>query len=340
MLSMFMDENLKARSDRAESTTEFLGGQLQVAKRRLDENDAKLAAFKSKYLGRLPSDEQTNLQMLSSLNTTLDAVNESLSQAQQQRTMQVSMLAQQSGSGKAEPTVSGRRTDLERKISELRVQLATLEVRYTAEDPDVTKLKAQIQTLQRQLDESPAGDSDREQEPKKVVSESPETAQLKSSLTATDETIRLKRAEQARLEREIANFQARIQLSPRVEEEFKGLTRDYESSLQFYNDLLTKKTQSEMMRDLEQRREGEQFRVMDAPALPSKPSSPDRVKFALGGLAAGLLLGVSLATILDLKVRLIRTEQEVDLYLGIVTLASVKELECDSNEELKVVAQG
>ncbi len=195
VLSMFMDQNLKARSDRAESTTEFLAGQLQEAKRKLDENDAELAGFKSKYIGRLPSDEQTNLQMLTSLNTRLDAVNESLSQAQQQRAMQASMLAQQTGPGKGRS--HGSRTkglaDLERKISELHVQLTALEARYTAEAPDVIKIRTQIQTLQQQLDKNRKGTADHEPEAKTTAPESVENAQLRSSLVATDETIRLKK---------------------------------------------------------------------------------------------------------------------------------------------------
>src|SRR5579862_329367 len=55
VLSMFMEENLKARSQRAEDTTEFLTGQLDDAKKKLDENDSKLAEFKTRYMGRLPS---------------------------------------------------------------------------------------------------------------------------------------------------------------------------------------------------------------------------------------------------------------------------------------------
>ncbi len=133
--------------------------------------------------------------------------------------------------------------------------------------------------------------------------------------------------EQARLEQQTANFQARIQLSPLVEEQYKGLTRDYESALQFYSDLLTKKTQSEMVRDLEQKREGEQFRVMDAPALPTNPSSPNRNKFALAGLIAGIALGAGLAGILEMKERFIRTETDVETHLGIPLLGVIHTLD-------------
>jgi polysaccharide chain length determinant protein (PEP-CTERM system associated) len=327
VLSMFMDENLKARSERAANTTQFLADQLADAKQRLDENDAKLAAFKTKYLGRLPTDEQSNLQMLSTLSSRLDSVNDAITQAQQQRATQMMMLAQQTRAGRTGNTGATAASELE-KLAELRAQFASLQARYTPEHPEIAKVKEEIETLQKRIqathEAAPTVGSDVEIRPEL---ETAETAQLRVSVQAIDETLRTKRADRARLDQEIASFQARIQLSPVIEEQYKVLTRDYEGALQFYSDLLTKKTQSEVVRDLEQRREGEQFHVMDAPSLPSKPSSPNRVKFALGGLFSGFVFGAALAVILDLTHRLIRTERDVAVYLEIPLLAAIADLE-------------
>jgi uncharacterized protein involved in exopolysaccharide biosynthesis len=112
-----------------------------------------------------------------------------------------------------------------------------------------------------------------------------------------------------------------------VEEQFKGLTRDYENALQFYNDLLNKKTQAEMVRDLEQRREGEQFRVMDAPALPTQPSWPNRQKFALAGLGAGLALGIAFSFVFEFRERFVRTQRDVRAHFALPILAVIPDLE-------------
>lgn len=330
VLSMFMEENLNARSKRAEDTTEFLAGQLNDAKRKLDDSDAKLADFKGKYIGRLPTDEQSNLQMLSTLSSRLDAVNEAIGQAQQQRVMQASMLAQQTTANRPLNAGAERPSDVEKELSGARAQLAELESRYTGQHPDIVKLKNRIHVLETELEQFRAERARKAPVESSAAAAAPdtaETAQLNASLRGIDETIKIKRAEQARLEQEIAGFQARIQLSPVVEEQFKGLTRDYESSLQFYNELLTKKTQSEMVRDLEQRREGEQFRVMDAPGLPTRPSFPDQQKFALFGLLAGFALGAALAAILEMKEQFIRTEKDVDAQIGISVLGVIQSLE-------------
>ncbi|HZU08558.1 MAG TPA: Wzz/FepE/Etk N-terminal domain-containing protein [Pseudacidobacterium sp.] len=321
ILSMFMAENLKVRAQRAEDTTTFLAGQLQDAKSKLDDYDAKLAAFKSKYLGQLPTDEDRNLQMLSTMSSQLDAVNQALAQTLQQKAAQEALIAQAVNTLQASQKGADSPVDLEKELSDLRMQLATLEARYTPEYPDVVRTKAQIQTLTQQL--ALARKNSGNDAKAASIPDTPELAQMRVALRGIDEAVRLKRAEQARLEGQIRSFQSRVQLSPVVEEQYKSLTRDYESALQFYNQLLSKKTQAEMATDLELRREGEQFRVMDSPDLPASPSSPNRLKCALAGFAAGIFLGACFAVMFEIKEQFIRTEDDVTKHLDLITLIGI-----------------
>jgi polysaccharide chain length determinant protein (PEP-CTERM system associated) len=324
ILSMFMAENLKVRQQRAEGTTEFLSQQLEESKRKLDEHDAKLAAFKERYFGKLPTDEQRNLEMLNATRTRLEALNQELSQAQQQKIIQESALSQMTS--KTTSPSAGDPNDLEKELSALQSQLASLQSRYTDSHPDVRKTKAQIQVLQSQLRSASETRTSNTVQGEPTV-ETPEIRQMRVALKLTEETIRSKRAEQARLGEQVSSMQARLQLSPVVEEQYKALTRDYESALQFYNELLGKKTQSEMSTDLERREEGEQFGVMDAPDLPAKPTFPDRVKFGLGGFAAGLALGIGMVLFIEHRENFIRTEEDVVRVLGLAVLISLPEVD-------------
>ena len=74
---------------------------------------------------------------------------------------------------------------------------------------------------------------------------------------------------------------------------------DYDLSKKNYDDLLSKKTQSELATSLERRQQGQQFRVVDPASFPMKPSNPAHVKISLGGLAAGLALGIGLVFFLE-----------------------------------------
>jgi uncharacterized protein involved in exopolysaccharide biosynthesis len=146
---------------------------------------------------------------------------------------------------------------------------------------------------------------------------------MRAQLRALEQGITSKKQDQARIEQQIRTYQARVQSSPMVQEQIKELTRDYQTALQFYNELLNKKNQSEMATDLERRQQGEQFRVMDPPNLPEGPSFPNRQIFAGGGLAAGLCLGLLLAAFKEYKDTSLRSEKDIWVFTNLPTLAVI-----------------
>jgi polysaccharide chain length determinant protein (PEP-CTERM system associated) len=328
ILSMFMEENLKLREQRAAGTTDFLAGQLEESKRKLDIHDAQLAEFKGKYLGQLPTDEQPNLEMLTTTRTRLETLNQELSQAQQQRIIQESALSQLNAKKAAPSGVSS--SDLQQELTTLQEQLTSLQSRYTDDHPDVRKTKSQIRALQSQI--RLANSTTAAPLKDEPVVDTAELRQMRVALRLTEENIRSIRIEQSHLEGQVRTLQSRLQLSPVVEERYKALTRDYETALQFYNELLSKKTQSEMSTDLERRQEGEQFGVMDAPDLPAKPTFPDRLKFGLSGLAAGLALGIGSALLIERRENFIRTEDDVVQILELPVLSSIPELKLEQTK--------
>ena len=104
------------------------------------------------------------------------------------------------------------------------------------------------------------------------------------------------------------------------------LLRDYDVYTKEYTDLKNKQLQSKLSVRLEERQEGQQFRLIDPANLPVLPSGPPRVKICLGGLAGGLFLGVAFALLGDIKKRCFRLEKElsqafrVPLVIGIPLL--------------------
>src|ERR1700746_665218 len=102
--SMFIEENLRLRQQHSEDTTQFLVQQLAEAKTNLDEQDAKLAVFKSRYLGSLPEQGPTNLNLLTGLTSQLDAATQALARAQQDKSFAESMLPQQIAAWQATQT--------------------------------------------------------------------------------------------------------------------------------------------------------------------------------------------------------------------------------------------
>jgi polysaccharide chain length determinant protein (PEP-CTERM system associated) len=343
--SLFMQENLRFREERSEDTTEFLSKQLDEAKVKLDEQDSKLAAFKGHYLGDLPENEQTNLSILMGLNSQLEATAQSLIRAQQDKAFTESMLSQQVTAWQALQTGQHPVVTLERQLADLQDQLVTLQARYTDDHPDVIKMKNDIAQLtkkiaeanqrklaearQRKVTEAEEETASEPDEKKEQVSiaEPPEIQQLRMQLRTLSLAIREETAQEKKLEQQIQVYQGRVQLSPAVEQQYKQVTRDYQTALDFYNDLLRKRSQSAMATELERRQQGEQFRVLDAASLPQEPSFPNRPFITLQGLGVGLALGIGLALGLEWIDTTIRTEGDVEALLKVPTLALVPSVE-------------
>jgi len=325
--SMFIEENLRQHQQHGKDTTQFLVQQLADAKTKLDEQDSKLATFKSRYLGSLPDEEKTNLNLLMGLTSQLDAATQALARAQQDKTFAESMLTQQIGAWQA--AQSGRSPEtLDQQLAALQIQLAGLQSRYTDDYPDVIKAKNDIAVLKKKIAEN------EEQKKQAVPDKSPKStvepqqvAQLRAQIHNYDQVITEKAREQDQIKQQIKVYQDRVQSSPIIEQQFKELTRDHQTALDFYNDLLKKRDQSAMATDLDLRQEGEQFRVLDPANLPDKPSFPNRPLFALGGFGGGLGLGLAIAFLLEMKDSSMRSERDVEFILHLPVLAMVPAIE-------------
>lgn len=336
--SMFLEQNARWRSQVAQDTTEFLSKQIDDAKHQLDEQDAKLTAFKLRYLGKLPDQAQTNMNLLASYNSQLAAATEALNRTQQNKVYLESQLAQQLTAWKASRAGSNPLT-LDEQLAKLQNELVLLRARYTDNYPDVIKLKSDIAHLQKKVSAAKAAGEapTTAKSDTPAYAEPPQIQQLRRQLRQYDEVISERTKQQARLQKQIEDYQARVQLSPLIQQKFTELTRDYQTALEFYRGLLTKKANAEMGADLERRQQAEQFRVIDPASFSTVPSAPKRPLYAGGGAAGGLVLGIVIALWLELRDKLIRTEQDVEFYLEIPTLAMVPALSKQGAAEKKPV---
>jgi polysaccharide chain length determinant protein (PEP-CTERM system associated) len=318
--TLFTGANLRSRSEAAEGTTDFLKEQLNSAKRTLDDQDAKLAAFQREHFGMLPEDEANNINILGTLNTQLDASTQSLSRMEQDKSYMDTMLAQQAASS---PTSAASPQTDEKQLQDLLGQQATLTLHYTANYPGLIEINRKIADLRRKMAQTPATPSSAASSTAAGSNDSAAVQDLRARIRAADIGIQAKRAEQTQLNKQIHAYQGRIQSSPQVEAEFKELTRDSQTSQALYDSDLTKLNQSQMATDLEHRQEGETFSLLDEANLPDSPTYPKRRVFASGGLAAGLLLGLLLSALLEYRDTALRSERDVWAFTKLPTLAVI-----------------
>jgi len=324
LTGLLLTENLNSRQDVTRSTSDFLGRQVDDTKRNLDELDSKLAAFKKQYMGQLPGDEESNLKILIGLNTQLDANTQTSNRAQQDKAYTESVLSQQLTAWRNAQSSSNPQT-LQQQLSQLQTQLIEEQARYTDDHPDVIKTKANIAQIKKKLvdiNNTAASGADILTD-KGSASEPPEIRQLRLQIHQYEDMLAQATRDQKRLTQEIAMYQGRVSLSPAIEEQYKQLARNYESTQKVYQDLLADKSKSDLALSMEQQQQGEQMRLLDAANLPDAPSFPNRLLFAAGGFGAGLTLGMGLAFWLEFRDNSIRTQADAEAALDLPMLVAI-----------------
>jgi len=322
--NIMIRENFADREAIARETAEFLGRQVQDAKNKLDELDAKMASFKAHYPGQLPTDSDKNMQYLMALNSQLESNTQQLNRAQQDKAYAESMLAQQLAAWKSTADSTDPKT-LQKQMADLQSQLLQLKTRYTDDYPEVVKAKNDIKALQKKIDEANAAAAN----PSTVSSnannlaEPPEIQQLRFQIHQQQDTIAQATRAQQKIQDQIKVYEGRVALSPAIDQQYKELTRDYDTAQKNYNDLLMNKNKADTQIDMEREQQGEQMHVLQPAGLPDSPSFPNRILFAGGGLGGGLVLGLVLAMWLEFRDQSIRNEADVVALLDLPVLTQV-----------------
>jgi polysaccharide chain length determinant protein (PEP-CTERM system associated) len=291
LTTLFMEDVVGQRERQVAQAYQFIEDQLEEARAELEIKEKALREFKQRHMGTLPEQVTSNLATLQRLQVEHQTVADSLRQATDTLLLLESGLTPsgtQPAPGRAAPrpeeTLAALRAELKQRLS-----------RYTPEHPDVVSLKARIATLEAEARAAAAAAGLEDDE--ELVD--PAEANAQAQLVKARSDVEHLQQRLAEVEQRINRFQARVEAAPAREQEILALTRDYQKLGENYAELLSKKLDAEMSAKLEQFSKGQQFRVLDPAYLPERPSFPNHWLFALGGALGGLLLGMSLAVVVD-----------------------------------------
>ncbi len=321
--SMFMEQNASIRFAKSNRATEFLTQQLNEQKAKLDEQDRKLAEFKSAHPAALPEREQTNLTLLAGMQAQLDTTAQAVMRAQQDKALNETLLSQQEATWKASQAGQQNPESQDQELSLLQDQLSALLARYTPEHPDVIKTKAQIEDLKRRMAQ-PVPVKPARNGAEAALREPPAVQQLKIKIRQDELNIADLTKRQSQIQDQIRAQQGLLQASPAIEQQVKELTRNYQTASDIYNELLKSRENSARVVDMEHEQEGENFKVLDAPSLPASPSFPKKSIFAGGGLGGGFALSLGILYLLALGDKAMYTERDVEACLRLPVLAMVQ----------------
>jgi len=364
LMTRFIDENIRERSSQSQMTTQFLREQYNQAKADLDAIEQRLTQFRLNNMGRLPDQMQANVQQMSGMESRVTSLNTNISRVNNEKLMLESELrgAREklnmtrklalpdpvTGSTPSSLSANEELDNTEREIAQLERVLERMLEQYKPTYPDVQRLQSRLQTVKKQR-ESLLNKTQEVKEPSKEgaapVPAAPvrvnaalarEIADLEAQVQRFQAQIRSKELEVERYVREISDtekklgeVQRRIEVGPIGAQQLEQLSRDYDLAKKRYDELQQKVSHSEVATDLENRKQGETLEVLDLPSLPETPTDPKRVIIVLAGLFAGLIIGVLLVAVRELKDTTLKTLKDVRAYTQFNVLGSVPLLEND-----------
>jgi len=349
LTNLFIDENLKVQQQESENTTQFIESQLETARASLADQDARVRAFQAAHEGELPTEEATNLQILSGLQAQLQNEQDALATARQQSVFHQSLIEQYRAlNGTHRTTAPGSPSGLEaidQQLDKLQSRLQELKTRYTDQYPEVQQVKAEIADTEKtreqmiaSLKKPPDGKEQNTIGQAQVIEDPAQNApllQLQGQFKADQLEISNRQAAIENLKSRINLYQARLSGEPAVGQQLADLTRGYEQSQQNYNELLKKENDSQMATSMEQMQQGERFMMIDPPSLPLRPDFPNRLKMCEAGLGAGVALGLLVVVLLEFRDDRLYSEREIEKLISVPVICEIPEIPDPSDTRRK-----
>ncbi len=177
LTSLYLEENLKSREQRASNTTEFLEREQNGIKKRIDALEDALSVFKQAHAGALPENTALNMQAISRMERDLDQINTQLRSLEERKIYLRGQLAVvepfQDMDKKTDPEAQ-KRIHLETR----RLELIALQTTLSEKHPDIVRLKKEIRELEAQV----GTEGDSEARTRSIEAMRKELAERKASL--------------------------------------------------------------------------------------------------------------------------------------------------------------
>lgn len=302
-LTVFIENTLGENRSDNNSAQKFLETQLKEYENRLLTAESRLTDFKQKYSNVLPSQNRGYYQKLNGTKEELKAIELQLLETQTQLD---SARAQLTNSVK--PPTAGQskvkdsnsiETTFDARIAELEAALDSLLLKYTERHPDVVEVQKRLAHLNAQRSKEIADYL--------LASENNEASALVGySLNPVMQEIQI---QVNQLENQVASYQVRAQnyrvqvkdleskihVLPEIEAELVALNRGYDITKNKYEELLSRKETAQLAQQAEESTNQIQFKVIDPPRTPTKPTGPKRLLFLIAATIFGIGVGVGLS---------------------------------------------
>jgi len=349
----YVNAQVKASTETAEVTSEFLETQLAESKTTLDALEKQRLGIMTQNVETLPDSAQGLIAQLAGLRQREDTIakeKESLMTQKGRLNDSIRALNSQAriiedfGEKETQQAIedASRVEDtpayaqLVQKRAELKSKLENLKLSFKGKHPEVIKAQNDIDKVEDEIAALSKNTQKRVQQANQTGSRKAdlqkqnlgiEKQKAESEITQIDAQMQSKENELRQNAVQISILEGKINQIPNVKVALEGVNNQYQSARTTYDERLKKYNDAQQQVDREKNAQGETVRVQDAANLPSSPVAPKRGMLTALGAAIGLALGLFLAAAFELpRVLKIQNIEDAKHYTGLPILASVPPL--------------
>jgi len=198
LTTLYLNENLKSRQQKSSETSMFLSEEASKLSEHISEIETKLADFKEKNVGRLPELAALNMQMRDRTDSEVMEVDRQLNVLEERRFYLEGQLAQMKPNSPMISASGERILDSDERLKALQAQYASLSGIYSANHPDVLKMRREMDALKKET----GGGGDMQEQAKQLTrmnsdlatmrekysDDHPDVVKLKKAIAALEES--------------------------------------------------------------------------------------------------------------------------------------------------------
>jgi polysaccharide chain length determinant protein (PEP-CTERM system associated) len=327
LLTIFVEGNLGNSKKDTDSAQKFINEQLAVYGEKLAAAEQAVADFKRKNVDQMGAQGQTYYARLAEAQAALNQAELGLKEAENGR----DAIKKQVAGVDVYPTLIPENAtvaevgnpELDARIQELQKQLDNLQLRYTDTHPDVVAITRSIRQLKEQKQQEaklrkPLPPASQPSNASALMQQ-----QLSMAMAAAEANVASMRARAAEYQRRYDALRAAANRIPQVDAEFTQLTRDYEVNKKQYDSLLARRESAALTGNMEANNNVMNFKIIDPPQVPSKPSAPNRPLLVSTVVIVAIGAGVLLAFLMSQIKPAIGDERRLRLVTGLPVFGTV-----------------
>jgi len=346
----FIEESVRETLSGTNGTTQFLVERRDLAKKKLDAIEQKLSEFRTKNLGRLPEEQQSNYQQLTQMNAQMLNLNTAMNRVNQEKLLyenqlriyreRLQTLKDPNSNEQAQQQRNEKLAEKDNEIAQLENMLTQAKERYTPTNPDVVRIAGLLAAARKQRETIVKADESKKPEAPTQRAPSPQfireqrdmdeaIQKVQAMIQAKDLEMEDYKKQSVGLDKQIKGYQSRIEGIPVGIREADELLRERDLAKRDYEGLDTSVSKSTMSAALTNQQQGERLDLLDPATLPMTHTEPKRPLIIAIGTGMGLILGLCLAGAREMKNTALKNLKDVRAYTQLPVLGSIPLLEND-----------